>query len=87
VKETLLKSVGMNGVPVILVEEVDHHGDRALSLRHDADGRDLEMEYAEKTLGHLHTLWRRKVHLETILEDNKVLLSHDGAELSKQDLS
>jgi stage V sporulation protein R len=87
VKETLLKSVGMNGVPVILVEEVDHHGDRALYLRHDADGRDLEMEYAEKTLGHLHTLWRRKVHLETILEDNKVLLSHDGAELSKQDLS
>jgi stage V sporulation protein R len=87
VKETLLKSVGMNGVPVIRVEEVDHHGDRALYLRHAADGRELEMEFAAKTLGHLHTLWGRKVHLETILEDQKILLSHDGEELSKQELS
>jgi stage V sporulation protein R len=87
VKETLLESVGMNGVPVILVEEVDHHGDRALYLRHDADGRDLELEYAEKTLGHLHTLWHRKVHLETMVDDQRTLLSHDGSEFSKRELS
>jgi stage V sporulation protein R len=87
VKETLLKNVGMNGVPVIRIEEIDHHGDRALYLRHAADGRDLEMEYAEKTLGHLHRLWGRKVHLQTLLEDQKILLSHDGEELSKQELS
>jgi stage V sporulation protein R len=40
VKETLLKSVGMGGVPVIRVEDADFGGSRTLLLGHVHDGRD-----------------------------------------------
>ena len=66
VKETLLKSVGMGGVPVIRVEDADFGDNRTLLLAHDHDGRDLQLEYAEKTLAYVHRLWGREVVLETM---------------------
>jgi stage V sporulation protein R len=87
VKETLLRTVGMNAVPVIRVEDANHGGKQALFLGHAHDGRDLELEYAEKTLAHVYTLWDREVHLETVLEEKKVVLGYDGNEFSKQELN
>lgn len=68
VKETLLRSVGLGGVPAILVRNADLGGDRTLLLQHDHDGRDLHLDFANRTLGHLHTLWGRDVVLDTLLE-------------------
>ena len=59
----------MGGVPVIRVIDADHGGRGALLLRHEHDGRDLHLDYAEKTLAHLRRLWGRDVVLETRLED------------------
>ena len=49
VKETLIKNVGANSIPVIKVEDADFGQNRTLYLKHDHDGRDLQLEYAEKT--------------------------------------
>lgn len=68
VKEILLRSVGLGGVPVIAVRDADFGGNRTLLLRHDHDGRDLHMEFAGRTLGHLRALWGRDVALDTVLE-------------------
>src|SRR5262244_4285957 len=54
VKELLLKSVGMGSVPVIRIEEADHGGTRTLLLSHVHDGRDLQLENAERTLAYIH---------------------------------
>ena len=51
VKETLLKSVGMGSIPVIKIEDADHNHNRMLYTKHYHDGRDLQLEYAERTLG------------------------------------
>ncbi|MFQ5783909.1 MAG: SpoVR family protein [Alphaproteobacteria bacterium] len=75
VKETLLSNVGMGGMPVIRIHDADHDGKRALYLKHEHDGRDLLLEAAEKTLGHLHRLWGREVMLETELNRKTRLLS------------
>ena len=69
IRDTLLRNVGMGGVPVIRVIDADHGGRGALLLRHEHDGRDLHLDYAEKTLAHLRRLWGRDVVLETRLED------------------
>jgi stage V sporulation protein R len=75
VKETLLRNVGMSGVPVIKVVDADLGHQRTLLLVHEHDGRDLQVEYAEKTLAYVHRLWRRNVALETLVNDKKVLLT------------
>jgi stage V sporulation protein R len=74
VKEALLKNVGMNSIPVIKVEDADFGHNHTLYLVHDHDGRDLELEYAEKTLSFLARLWWGDVVLETMLNGNKYLL-------------
>src|SRR5579885_2977584 len=50
VKETLLKNVGTGWIPVIKVEDADYGHTRTLYLKHYHDGRDLQLEHAEKTL-------------------------------------
>ncbi|MDW8370215.1 MAG: stage V sporulation protein R, partial [Geminicoccaceae bacterium] len=46
-----------------------------LYLRHEHDGRDLDIASAEKTLAHVRTLWGHKVHLETRLKGRPALLT------------
>ena len=76
VKETLLKSVGTGTIPVIKITDADFGGNRTLYLEHEHDGRDLLLEYAERTLQHLHRLWGREVALETYINGKKTLLTY-----------
>jgi stage V sporulation protein R len=86
VKETLLKNVGMGTVPVIKVEDADHQHQRILYLKHYHDGRDLQLEYAERTLAYLHQLWRHEVMLETAVNGKKALLSYSDKGFSTKPL-
>ena len=70
----MVKSVGMNSVPVIKVEDADFGKGRCLYLVHYHDGRDLQLEYAEKALSYLSRLWHGEVVLETTLSAKKQLL-------------
>ena len=40
-------------------------------LKHDHDGRDLQLEYAEKTLRYVSQLWGRDVAMDTVLDGRK----------------
>jgi len=86
VKETLLKSVGMGSIPVIKIEDADHNHNRLLYTKHYHDGRDLQLEYAERTLAYLHRLWRHEVILETAVNGKKVLLSYNDKGFSTKPL-
>jgi stage V sporulation protein R len=76
VKEMLIKSVGMGSIPVIRVEDADHGGNRTLLLSHAHDGRDLQLENAERTLAYVHRLWGRDVVLETVMNGKKASLTY-----------
>lgn len=74
IKNSLLKSVGMGSIPIIYVEDCDHSGKRTLYLKHEHEGRDLQLEYAERTLEHVTALWGREVVLETIVNGRTSIL-------------
>jgi stage V sporulation protein R len=74
VKETLIKNVGAGSIPVIRVEDGDFGHNRTLHLKHYHDGRDLQLEYAEKTIAFVHRLWGREAVLETTLQGKRSLL-------------
>jgi stage V sporulation protein R len=66
VRDSLIKTVGLNSIPVIYVEEMQK--DHTLLLRHEHDGRDLDMQYASKVFEYIQKLWGDEVQLYTLLE-------------------
>jgi Uncharacterized conserved protein len=86
VKETLLKNMGMGTTPVICIEDADFGHKHQLFLRHNHDGRDLHVEYAEKTLGYLFQLWGRTVLLETQIQGQRMLLAYTDKGFSHKPL-
>ena len=75
IKETLIQNVGTATIPVIKVEDSGYLNNRTLLLKHAHDGRDLQLEYAEKTLKYVQQLWGRDVVMETVVDEHKTLLS------------
>jgi stage V sporulation protein R len=65
----LIQSVGTGTIPVIKVEDADYNNNRGLLIKHSHDGRDLQLEYAEKTLQYLRQLWGHEVTLETVINE------------------
>jgi stage V sporulation protein R len=67
VRNELIKNVGLSRVPIIFVDEVKK--DNSLCLVHEHDGRDLDLNYAQKVFDHISALWRDEVKLVTIVEN------------------
>jgi stage V sporulation protein R len=86
VKEQLIKSVGMGGIPVIRIEDADFGHKRTLYLNHDHDSRDLQLENAEKTLAYVYRLWGREVVIETVLAGKRTLLTFNDRGFSAKTL-
>ena len=76
VKDMLIKSVGMGSIPVVKVEDADYNHARILHVTHAHDGRDLQLEYAERTLSYLHRLWGRDVILESTVNGKRTHLTY-----------
>jgi stage V sporulation protein R len=76
----------MNSVPVIKVVDADFGHNHTLYLVHYHDGRDLELEYAERTLDYISRLWQGEVVLETVLNEMKYLLIFKDGEFSTKGL-
>ncbi|MBI2122271.1 MAG: SpoVR family protein [Candidatus Sungbacteria bacterium] len=74
IKDTLIQNVGTGTIPVIKVEDADYNSERTLYLKHAHDGRDLQLEYAEKTLQYLRQLWGHEVVLNTTVNGKETLL-------------
>lgn len=66
VKNHMCNSIADSRLPVIRVEDIDMDG--TLMLSHDHDGRDLELDYADRTVEHAKCLWGKNVVLNTIIE-------------------
>jgi stage V sporulation protein R len=83
VKERLITNVGMGPVPVIRIMDADYGHSRHLCLQHAHDGRDLDTEYAERTLPYLHRLWGRRVLLRTVSQGTECIFVFDDSGFSR----
>ncbi len=78
VKNLLVKYLSTYEIPLILIEDGDYKGKRELYLTHAYDGIELDWEYREKTIEQIYYLWDRPVHLETVVDGEKVVFTYDG---------
>jgi stage V sporulation protein R len=75
----MLCAVRVNGgFPVLMVQDGDYLKNGELYLKHQYEDTELDVKYLEKTLPHVHQLWGRTCHLETVLDGRAVVFTHDG---------
>jgi len=82
IKRQLLFSLTNFGQPIVVIQDANYGNRGELLLRHRHEGIDLKLDWAMDTLENLHRLWNRPVHLETVVEAKRYLLSFDGEEHS-----
>jgi stage V sporulation protein R len=80
VRDQLVSNMTNFGFPYIVVADGDYDGNRELYLKHQYEGAELDTAYARRVLEHIHTLWGRPVHLETVVDDEPVRLHYNGEE-------
>ena len=80
VRNQLVANMTNFGFPYIEVTDGDYDGNRELYLMHRYEGVELDMKYARKTLEYVHKLWGRNVHLETVVDDEPLVMHYDGNE-------
>jgi stage V sporulation protein R len=78
IKNLLVSQLSTFGIPLILVEDGDFKGRRELYLKHAFDGIELDPEYRERTMAHIHYLWDRPIYLETVVQNEKVVFHFNG---------
>ena len=80
VRDQLVSNMTNFGFPYIVVADGDYNGNRELYLKHQYEGAELDAPYARKVLEHVHALWGRAVHLETVADGEPVVMHYDGEE-------
>ena len=78
IKDRLLRSLANGGQPVIELTEGNFRNRGEIVLQHRHDGEDLRPDWAQQTLEHLHHLWTRPVHIQTLVEGEERRFSYDG---------
>jgi stage V sporulation protein R len=86
VRDGIVASLTNFGNPYLVIDNGDYRGNSELYIKHLFEGQELDLNYAEKTLQHVYQLWGRPVHLETVYEDKRILVSYDGERNTKSTL-
>ncbi len=86
VRDGIVASMTNFGYPYLVIDNGDYRGNRELYIKHMFEGQELDLNYAEKTLQHVYTMWGRPVHIETVYEGKRILLTYDGERNSKSTL-
>lgn len=83
VKRQLLFNLTNLGRPIIYVRDGNYKNRGELFLEHRYSGVELKLDYAQDTLKNLYKLWKRPVHIETVLDGHLTTISFDGSEITQ----
>jgi stage V sporulation protein R len=78
VKEKLLFMLTNFGQPTIEVADGNFLNRGELLLVHRFEGVPLKIDQALETLEHVQSIWKRPVNLETVVDEEPVVLQYDG---------
>jgi stage V sporulation protein R len=79
IKEKLLFGLSNFGQPYIHVEDGNYRNRGELYLAHRYDGIQLRMDHARDTMENVFKIWQRPVHLETVAEKRRKVMTFNGA--------
>ncbi|HLJ09853.1 MAG TPA: SpoVR family protein [Planctomycetaceae bacterium] len=79
IKTQLLNALTNHGRPFIFVLDGNYRNRGELYLLHQYEGIELKQDYAQDTLANIQKLWRRPVHIETVIDEKPAIMSFDGS--------
>ncbi|MFQ5766444.1 MAG: SpoVR family protein [Acidobacteriota bacterium] len=85
IKEAFLAQLTNMGQPLIEVADANHKNRGELFLVHRHQGIDLKLDDARATLAALGQVWKRPVHLHTVVDGKKKVLSYDGTDHQEEE--
>jgi len=86
IKEALLFQLSNGGTPVIEIVDANFRNRAELLLVHRHFGVDLRLDWAREVLRSIASIWRRPVHLETLVDGRPKRLGHDGKSATEEDI-
>ncbi len=86
VRDALVRQLENCGLPYIFAEDDNYRQQGELYLRHGYDGIELDVTHLTHTLRHVHHIWRRPVHLETVLGGRRTLYTCTGKDVTSRAL-
>ncbi|MGD7045165.1 SpoVR family protein [Jeotgalibacillus proteolyticus] len=87
VRDELISSRVNGGFPYIVVEDGDYLKNGELYLMHMYEGTELDIDYLERVMPHIHRLWGKTVHLETLVDGKSICFVHNGRTMQRKHLS
>jgi len=78
VRDALARQLENCGLPYIYAEDDNYHRQGELYLRHGYDGVELDLTHLQHTLQHVHHIWGRPVHLETVRDGRPTCYTCNG---------
>ncbi|NOX36943.1 MAG: SpoVR family protein [Calditrichaeota bacterium] len=87
IKKRLLQSLTNMGQPIISVVDANYKNRNELYLMHHFEGIELDAGYATDTLANLYKIWKRPVHIQTVVNEKATIISFDGREFRNQTIS
>src|SRR5699024_7988721 len=75
VRDQLISMLVNGGCPYMTVENGDYLRNGELHLGHGYEGIELDHHYLENVLQYIYQVWGLSVHMETYVEDKRVLYS------------
>lgn len=85
IKKQLLFQLTNFGQPIIHVENANYKNRGELFLRHTFDGAEMQANYMQETLKNLQKIWKRPVHIATILDEKEKVVGFDGKEFTSSE--
>ncbi|MFO7173133.1 MAG: SpoVR family protein [Bacillota bacterium] len=78
VRDGIVRLITDGGVPYIYAEDHDFGKRGELHLTHGYEGVELDTHYLTRTLPHVHHIWGRPVHLDTVEDGRQVRYTCTG---------
>ncbi len=83
IKQQLLFQLTNFGQPIIKVENANFRNRGELLLVHLWEGIDMQPDFMKATLINLQRIWRRPVHVATVLDKKRVIVGFDGQDFNE----
>jgi len=84
IKASIINELLNFGKPLIVVLDPNYGDNKEMYMLHKFDGRELDMNYAVDVMKALFKIWKTTIHLETILNGKRTLVSYNGDKPSMQ---
>lgn len=78
VRDQLVSMRVNGGFPYLTVTDGDYLKNGELYIKHWYEGIELDVKYLEKVLPYIYQLWGRGVHIESMIEERKMMFTYDG---------